>query len=61
MLSRLRSACEEGLNQGFERGQLIGAIRAYQELLKQPWTPADKQLALSLQEVVGRWQQELAI
>jgi predicted transposase/invertase (TIGR01784 family) len=43
-LSQLISAREEGL----EKGQLIGAVHAFQRLLKQPLTPLEKLLQMAV-------------
>src|SRR5258708_4013857 len=58
-LSRLHSAREEGR----EQGEALGAVHAYQKLLRQPLTPREELLQQSLEELqqlARRLEQELA-
>jgi hypothetical protein len=44
---------EEGIKKGIEQGILIGQIRAYQEILKQPPTPEVELAKLPQQDLVA--------
>jgi predicted transposase/invertase (TIGR01784 family) len=53
-LSFLDDARAEGLEQGLEKGELLGRIHVFQHFLKQPLTSRDELLALPLAELKAR-------
>jgi hypothetical protein len=48
---------EEGLEEGLEKGEVVGRIQTLQEVLRQPTTPREELLRLTVEELATRAEQ----